>query len=118
MKTILRSLFAYTLCLMAMVTMSYAQSSQQMIGAFPQMDGGFEGQNAGTVRWYTGFSGGVVTTDWTQNAAPGTGTSVTGTLYATTGRSGPKYASIYSTVVTSGRPLQSPTAASGAIKAI
>ena len=66
---ILQSLFAYTLCLMAMVTLTYSQSSLQVTGSFPKMDGGFEGQTAGSLRIITGFKDSIFT-DWTVNTGP------------------------------------------------
>ncbi|MCX6122028.1 MAG: fibronectin type III domain-containing protein, partial [Ignavibacteriales bacterium] len=81
--------------------------AQQVIGTFPKMDGGFEGQKADTIWRYTGFKD-VQTTIWTVNTGPAT-------VYATGGRSGPKYVNYTYTAASGGRPLQSPTCDSGAI---
>lgn len=82
--------------------------AQQVIGSFPQMDGGFEGQTAGALT-VTSVATGVQRTDWTvQNAAP------TATINASGGRSGSKYVTFGSSSATAYR-LQSPTAGASAI---
>ncbi len=57
-------------------------SSQQVIGSFPNQDGGFEGQTAGALGTTSS------TTTWWLSA------SITGSIQATGGRSGPKYSNI------------------------
>ncbi len=73
---------------------------QQLIGQFPQMDGGFEGQT-GTLVQVSSITS--EQTAWTTQMAN------TGTVNTTSGRSGPKYL-IYTQTGTTHRRLQSPTA--------
>ncbi|RZJ66955.1 MAG: DUF1533 domain-containing protein [Flavobacterium sp.] len=84
-------------------------SAQQVIGSFPQMDGGFEGQTTGPAVVLGSVPTGTQRTDWTvQNAA------ATATINATGGRSGGKYLTFGSAAGTAYR-MQSPTAAASAI---
>ena len=74
---------------------------QQVIGSFPTMDGGFEGQtsNPATLSGITSAQ-----TAWTSSTSAGVGV-----LSSTGGRSGPKFIT-YTQTGTSHRRLQSPTA--------
>jgi len=82
---------------------------QQVIGSFPSMDGGFEGQTAGSMTIASSIASGVQRTDWTlQN-----NTTATVTINGSGGRSGPKYLTL-NNGATAAR-VQSATAASGAI---
>ena len=84
-----------------------AGRGQQIIGPFPQMDGGFETQFSIPLT-NTTIPSGVPRIDWTvQNNS---GTSL---VLASGGRSGPKYLSFSATAT---RKLQSPTATNMAIQ--
>jgi hypothetical protein len=82
---------------------------QQVIGTFPQMDGGFETQTNGSITTLSSIATGVQRTDWTVSA--GTGTQL---ITGTGGRSGPKYLTVGATTATA-RRYQSPTAANAAL---
>ncbi len=82
--------------------------AQQLIGTFPTMDGGFEGEAAsGTALVGTSIATGVQRTDWT------CGTASYGTVQSATPRTGSKYINFNLTSTT--KRIQSPTAANGAI---
>lgn len=82
---------------------------QTIIGSFPQMDGGFEGQATGTIATLSSIANGIQRTDWTVSA--GSGTAL---INATNGRSGAKYFTAGASSATA-RRFQSPTAANGAV---
>lgn len=108
MKNVIRkTTAAVVLCLAALSN----GNGQQVIGSFPSMDGGMEGQTAGSLV-VTNIATGIQRTDWTLSS--GSGQTGTGTASATGGRSGPKYLTFGSTG-TSARRLQSATAANAAI---
>jgi|GEM_PF-2495103 len=86
--------------------LSGTASAQQVIGEFPTMDGGFEGQTEGVLVG-TSIATGIQRTDWT------TSSSNLGTIYATGGRSGPQYMNAWTT--STAKRWQSPTAAEGAV---
>jgi len=92
--------------LMLMVLTSIAGMGQQVIGSFPQMDGGFESQLPITLT-NTTIPNGVPRIDWT--AQNNSGTAI---VMATGGRSGPKFLSFSATAT---RKLQSPTAGNMAV---
>lgn len=74
---------------------------QQVIGSFPNMDGGFENQTTGTPATASSIATGAERTDWSvQN------TSGTASISNTGGRSGPKFITYGATAA---RRLQSPT---------
>jgi trimeric autotransporter adhesin len=101
------TIFINLLLTLLFVGSFFISRGQQIIGTFPQMDGGFESQAAGTPATASSIATGVQRTDWTvQN------TSGTTTISSTGGRSGPKYIT-YS--ATAARRLQSPTAANQAV---
>ena len=102
--TLLLSIFLFLLGLL-----NNDAQAQTVIGSFPQMDGGFEGQPSGVIPTLSSISNGKQRTDWTVNGGTGTG-SISGT----NGRSGIKYLTAGSTTSTA-RRFQSPTAANGAI---
>ena len=83
---------------------------QQVIGAFPEMDGGYENQTAGALTQLASLATGAQSNLWTINSTTTTVASIT----ATGGRSGPKYVTFSSTTAAA-RRLQSPTAANAAI---
>ncbi|HMM12293.1 MAG TPA: hypothetical protein PKE03_09405 [Bacteroidales bacterium] len=87
--------------------LSHWGTGQQVIGSFPTMDGGFEGQTAGTPATVSSIANNVQRTDWTVQNASGTAT-----ISETGGRSGPKYITFGATAA---RRLQSPTADDQAI---
>ena len=92
-----------------MIVGSVGVWGQQVIGAFPGMDGGMENQTAGALTVLTSLATGAQSTIWTVN-----GTSVTATINSAGGRSGPKFVTYGSTTSTA-RRLQSPTANNAAI---
>ncbi|MBL0202697.1 MAG: hypothetical protein IPP81_21825 [Chitinophagaceae bacterium] len=84
---------------------------QQVIGSFPQMRGGFEGQTSIILNASITANGVETTTDWTTSST----TSTTSTITLTGGRSGPTFAT-YGTTAAAAVRLQSPTVTtSGAI---
>jgi trimeric autotransporter adhesin len=83
--------------------------SQTITGSFPQMDGGFENQTAGTIATLSSIATGTQLTNWTVSAGSGTAL-ITGTG----GRSGPKFLTAGSSSATA-RRFQSPTAANSAV---
>ncbi|WP_396141553.1 YDG domain-containing protein, partial [Flavobacterium sp.] len=87
-----------SLCLMLFCTNT--SWGQQVIGSYPVMDGGFEGQTNGALL-ITATSPAVNTT-WTY------GTDGTSSIVATGGRSGSKYAAVNVTTTSFGRQLISP----------
>jgi hypothetical protein len=92
---------ACALCMMVLSTqLSWGQD--QVIGAFPYMQGGFENQTAGTITSAANGSANV----WTRSAAGSTSSIVSN---ATLARSGAKYAIGNVTTGGSNRGLQSPT---------
>jgi hypothetical protein len=85
-------------------------SAQQVIGSFPSMDGGFEGQAAsGTSLVGASIATGVQHTDWT------CGTSSYGTVQSSSPRTGSKYINVNLTGTT--KRIQSATASANAIQA-
>jgi hypothetical protein len=88
---------------------TFCSLGQTIIGSFPQMDGGFEGQTSGTITTLSSIANGVQRTDWTVSA--GSGTAL---ITATSGRSGSKYFTAGASTATA-RRFQSPTAANGAV---
>ncbi len=90
--------------LMILLVMGDMGWGQQVIGSFPDFDGGFENQTAGTPVTVSSIATGIQRTDWTVQY-----TSGTATISSTGGRSGPSYIT-YS--ATAARRLQSPTASS------
>jgi len=80
-------------------------AEKQVIGSFPQMDGGFEDQAAGTFATQSSIASGSQYTYWTKSAG-------TASTTASGGRSGPKYVTLQATAATR---FQSPTCANGAI---
>jgi hypothetical protein len=99
--------FACIATFLATTLMSSVGHSQQVIGSFPQMDGGFENQAVGTPVTVSSIANTIQRTDWTVQNASGTAT-----ISETGGRSGPKYITFGATAA---RRLQSPTAADQAI---
>ena len=95
-----------TISLIILFGLSVAVNGQQVIGSFPTMDGGFEGQTEGVLVG-TSIATGVQRTDWT------TSSSNLGTIYTIGGRSGPRYMNAWTT--STGKRWQSPTAGEGAI---
>jgi len=97
------------LSLFVVLLMSSQMSwGQQVIGSFPTMDGGFEGQAAsGTALIGTAIATGTQRSDWT------CGTSSYGTVQSASPRTGLKYISFNLTSTT--KRIQSPTAADGAV---
>ena len=87
---------------------------QQVVGSFPYMDGGFEGQTAGIVPKITFDATGLngVTSSSVWNAQTGSGDSTINSDPAVA-RTGSKYATGVDATTTFTRVLQSPTAASG-----
>ncbi len=84
---------------------------QQVIGSYPNMDGGFETQTNGALTVLSSIGNTTQRVDWTlQN-----NTNITSSINATGGRSGPKSLSLNYTGVVTGARVQSPTAANGAI---
>ena len=77
--------------------------SQQVIGSFPYMDGGFEGQTSGAL------ANTLSTTAWTRQSVTGASSSI----IATSPRTGLKYATI-TNVASVSRGLQSPQTATAA----
>ena len=86
---------------------AWGQTSQQVIGSFPTMDGGYEGQVNGVLTSVSSIATGVQRTDWT------TSSSNLGTIFASGGRSGPKYMNAWTT--STAKRWQSPTAAEGTV---
>ncbi|MCX6723232.1 MAG: hypothetical protein NT094_04195, partial [Candidatus Staskawiczbacteria bacterium] len=103
-KTTLRAIFFMAILFFGLQGISWGQ---QVVGSFPQMDGGYENQTAGNLV-NTSIATGIQRTDWTVST-----TSGTGAITSTGGRSGPKYVSFSN--LASNKRLQSPTAANGAI---
>ncbi len=95
-----------TVSLILLFGLGITVNGQQIIGSFPTMDGGFEGQTVGVLVG-TSISSGTQRTDWT------TSSSNLGTIYETGGRSGPKYMNAYTT--STAKRWQSPTAEEGVI---
>jgi hypothetical protein len=81
--------------------------AQQVIGSFPTMDGGFEGQAASGAITTTSYANGYQSSVWT------TSSSGMGTFQTATPRTGGKYVNVNYTSTT--KRLQSPTPAAGAI---
>lgn len=101
------TLLSRSVALVLAMLLGQILNGQQVIGSFPSMDGGFEGQTAGTPATASSIGTGTQRSDWTvQN------TSGTATISETGGRSGPKYVTFGATAA---RRLQSPTAADQAI---
>ena len=92
--------FALSLCLILMS--NYTSWGQQVIGSFPYMDGGFEGQSIGAITAATNGSATV----WTKSAAGSTSNIVANASLA---RSGSKYAIGNLATGGSNRGLQTPT---------
>ena len=89
-----------------LLSMNYA-NAQQSIGSFPQMDGGFEGQNAGTLI-STGSSSTPDATFWARGGTSGAGNA---TIVSSGARSGSNYITVVNTkntVNTSPRTYVSP----------
>ncbi len=78
MKKSLKVLFS----LIFIFILSHQGWGQQVIGSFPNQDGGFEGQTVGSLSTTSS------STSWWLS------TSITGSIVSTGGRSGPKYANI------------------------
>ena len=80
---------------------------QQVIGSFPTMDGGFEGQASSGALTSTAYATGYQSSVWT------TSSTNQATFQTSSPRSGGKYVNVNFTSTT--KRLQSPTAANGAI---
>jgi len=95
--------------LLVLCGLSGTVSGQQIIGEFPNMNGGFEGQAAGVLT----VVGSVNTeqTSWTTQSVTGAGASI----IATGGRTGSQYANGFQTASTARRILQSATTPSAAM---
>ncbi|MFZ4726985.1 MAG: hypothetical protein ACOYMD_16235 [Paludibacter sp.] len=103
-----KSLLRHVLPLLLLILSVNGLMAQQVIGSFPTMDGGFEGQAAsGTALVGTSIGTGVQRTDWT------CGTASYGTVQSATPRTGSKYINFNLTAAT--KRIQSPTAGNGAI---
>ena len=103
-----KSFLAHLLPLFVLLLSVNGLLAQQVIGSFPTMDGGFEGQAAsGTSLAGTSIGTGVQRTDWT------TSSGSLGTFQTTSPRTGGKYVNINFNSTT--KRLQSPTAPAGAI---
>jgi hypothetical protein len=105
-KSIQNMSFTILVGLLSFTATNVLAQSQQVIGAFPTMDGGFEGQAAsGTITAAT-YATGTQGTVWT-------GSSAMATFQSATPRTGGKYMNINFTSTT--KRFQSPTAAAGAV---
>jgi hypothetical protein len=101
--------FALSLCLILVSTNS--SWGQQVIGSYPVMDGGFEGQALGVV---ADFDALATSGNWTKGAGSGTTTTISNTGSGDTGpRSGSKYAIANNNSGTINRQLISPQVTSG-----
>jgi uncharacterized repeat protein (TIGR02543 family) len=95
------------LCAILLIgSMAFGQSLQ-VIGSFPQMDGGFEAQTTGVLTSVSSIATGVQSTVWT------TSSTNLGTIIASNARTGSKYMNMYTT--STAKRWQSPTASSGVI---
>ncbi|MEI6124265.1 MAG: T9SS type A sorting domain-containing protein [Bacteroidota bacterium] len=101
--------WVFILCLIGLLGWGVEGMGQQVIGSFPNTDGGFEGQTNGTITTLSAIPTGSQRTDWTVSAGSGSAT-----VNATGGRSGPKCITVGSTSATA-RRYQSPTAATTAL---
>ncbi|MDD4968171.1 MAG: T9SS type A sorting domain-containing protein [Paludibacter sp.] len=101
-KSFLRYLLP--LCILLFSINGMQAQSQQVLGSFPSMDGGFEGQS-GTIATGT-LATGVQTTAFTQESS--------GDVFNSNGRTGLKSVNINQASTSTKRLLISPTAANGA----
>ena len=101
-----KSFLRYLLPLIILLLSVNGLMAQQVIGTFPTMDGGFEGQAVGALPSVT-IASGMQTTIWTANS-----TGI-GTINANTPRTGLKY--MNATTTSTSKRWQSPTVGSGAI---
>jgi len=84
--------------------------SKQVIGSFPTMDGGFEGQTTGALT-QASIAAGVQTTTFTCEGNNGTG------IQTAVARTGSKSVNLYYSGTSTKRMLQSPTAGAGSVTA-
>ncbi|HPD26021.1 MAG TPA: hypothetical protein PK464_04575, partial [Candidatus Marinimicrobia bacterium] len=97
-----------TICLLVLGGLSGTVSGQQVIGEFPTMDGGFEGQTVGTLTPQS-IAAGVQTTNFTCEGNNGTG------IQNSVARTGAKSVNLYYNGTSTKRILQSPTADAGLV---